>query len=228
MTRQIGWPLVFISGWTRTSMAPVAVSATHSEWLVTTAGLSGVRLTMLLRFSQSRIREAWHVLCFEPPQSSVPNPQRGCLICGHMVTLLRFKIRLVLAGLYVAQPLELAEGLRVYPLPISSEGLPLSMPDADWNRVSYLLGHPVLDIDAHTSPVFFQPPGDEGSYPPLETTTVLRGATVATFLTALSLVSNRRVAVAWSWNDYGDAATFATGSPSGLAGPGPMTAADAW
>ena len=136
---------------------------------------------------------------------------------------LRFKIRLVLAGLYVAQPLELAEGLRVYPLPISSEGLPLSMPAADWNRVSYLLGHPVLDIDAHTSPVFFPPPGDEGSYPPLETVTVLRGATVATFLTALSLVSNRRVAVAWSWNDYGDAATFATGSPSGLAGPGPMT-----
>ena len=136
---------------------------------------------------------------------------------------LQFKICLVLSGLYVAQPLELAAGLRVYPLPISSEGLPISMPDADWNRVSNMLGHPVLEIDAHTGPVFFQPPGDEGSYPALDTFTVLKSATVATFLTALSLVSNQRVAVAWSWNDYGNAAVFATGSPAGWAGPGPMT-----
>ena len=136
---------------------------------------------------------------------------------------LRFKICLVLAGLYVDQPLELAEGLRVYPLPISSEGLPLSMPEADWNRVREMLGHPVLEIDAHTGPVFFQPPGDEGSYPSLETLTVFQSVTVDRFLTALSLVSNGRVAAAWSWNDYGDAAAFANGIPSGLSGPGPMT-----
>ena len=61
-----------------------------------------------------------------------------------------------------------------------------------------MLGHTVLEIDAHTSPVFFQPPGDEGQYPPLKTLTVLQGATVDTLLTALSLVSNRRVAVAYS------------------------------
>ena len=139
---------------------------------------------------------------------------------------LRFKICLVLAGLYVDQPLELAAGLRVYSLPTSSEGLPLSMPATPrphWQRVSNMLGHTVLEIDAHTSPVFFQPPEDEGQYPPLKTVTVLQGATVYTFLTALSLVSNRRVTVAFSWNDYGDAAAFANGSPTGLAGPGPAT-----
>ena len=137
---------------------------------------------------------------------------------------LQFKICLVLAGLYVAQPLELAEGLRIYPLPTSSEGLPLSMPATPrphWQRVSDMLGHTVLEIDAHTSPVFFQPPGDESQYPPLNTLTVLQGATVDTFLTALSLVCNRRVAVAHSWNDYGNAAAFANGNPTGLAGPGP-------
>ena len=136
---------------------------------------------------------------------------------------LRFKICLVLAGIYVAQPLGLAAELRVYPLPISSEGLPLSMPDADWNRVLNILGHPVLEIDAHTGPVFFQPPRDEGQYPSLETRTILPGVTVDSFLTALSLVCNRRVSVAWSWNDHGDAAAFSTSRPAGWGGPGPMT-----
>ena len=134
---------------------------------------------------------------------------------------LRFKIFLVLAGLYAAQRLELDAGLRVYPLPISSAGLPLSMPDADWNRVSNILGHTVLEINVCTSPVFFQPPVDKGQFPALETHTILPGVTVERFLTALSLVSNRRVGVAWEWNDYGDAAAFATDSPTGLTGPGP-------
>ena len=139
---------------------------------------------------------------------------------------LRFKICLVLAGLYVDQPLELAEGLRAYALPTSSEGLPLSMPSTPrvhWQRVSNMLGHTVLEIDAHTCPVFFQPPRQEGQYPPLETLTILQGVKIDTLLTALSLVCNRRVGVAWSWNDYGDAAAFAAGHPTGLAGPGPMT-----
>ena len=139
---------------------------------------------------------------------------------------LRFKICLVLAGLYVDQPLELAAGLRVYSLPTSSEGLPLSMPATPrphWQRVSNMLGHTVLEIDTHTCPVFFQPPREEGQYPPLETLTILQDVKVDTFLTALSLVCNRRVGVAWSWNDYGDAAAFATNPPTGLAGPGPMT-----
>ena len=94
------------------------------------------------------------------------------------------------------------------------------MPDADSNRVQEMLGNPVLEIDAQTSPVFFKPPSDEGTYLPQETVTALQDVTVVRFLTALSLVSNRRVGVAWSWNDYGDAAAFATGSPSGWGGPG--------
>ena len=139
---------------------------------------------------------------------------------------LRFKICLVLAGLYIDQPLELAEGLRVYSLPTSSEGLPLSMPSTPrvhWQTVFNMLGHTVLEIDAHTCPVFFQPPREEDTYPPLDTLTMLQGVKVDTFLTALSLVCNRRVGVAWSWNDYGNAAAFATVPPTGLGGPGPMT-----
>ncbi len=139
---------------------------------------------------------------------------------------LRFKICLVLDGLYVDQPLELPAGLRVYSLPTSSEGMPLSMPATPrphWQRVSNMLGHTVLEIEAHTCPVFFQPPREEGQYPPLETLTILQDVKVDTFLTALSLVCNRRVGVAWAWNDYGDAAAFATKPPTGLAGPGPMT-----
>ena len=127
----------------------------------------------------------------------------------------------MLDGVYVGGPLELDAGLRAYALPLSSEGLPISMPQVDLNQAVNLLGHCALEIDASTSPAFFVPPtGDEG-FPVSETVTVLGGSRVDMFLTALSLVCNRSVRVGWRWTDYGEAAGFAVGNPGGLSPQGP-------
>ena len=133
---------------------------------------------------------------------------------------LRFKICLLLGGAYVADDLELGAGLRLHALATSSEGLPPAMPDVDYSRVDRLLGHPLLEIDASTHPVFFPPPKDDDPFPKLESVTTLSPASIDDFLMALSLVCDRKVGMAWAWNDFGPAGLFATGKASGLMGPG--------
>ena len=129
-----------------------------------------------------------------------------------------YKIAVVLAGLHVDGNIELGQGLRVYPLPTSSDSLPTSMPDMQWNRVSRILGHTVLEIDASTGPGFFVPPQGDDGYPPLHTGTALGDVSLNTFLLALSLVCNRRVGRELGWNDYRDAGAFTTGERSSLLG----------
>ena len=63
-----------------------------------------------------------------------------------------FKVCFVLDGVYVGGPLELDAGLRAYALPLSSEGLPISMPQVDLNQAVNLLGHCALEIDAKLKP----------------------------------------------------------------------------
>ena len=133
----------------------------------------------------------------------------------------RFRICLVLDGVYVGGPLELDVGLRAYALPVSSEGFPISMPQVDVSQVVNLLGHCVLEVDASTSPAFFVPPTGDGAFPGSDTVTVLGGVPVDMFLTALSLVCNRSVRIGWRWTDYGEAAGFAVGSPGGVSHQGP-------
>ena len=136
---------------------------------------------------------------------------------------IRFKVCLVLGGAYVSDYLDLNAGLRLFPLPTSSDALPLSMPDMDYNRVNAILGHPLLEIDVFTRPVFFLPPGDDNEFPELQSTTALAPASVDVFMLALSLVCDRHVGVAWSWSDFGPAESFAGRSPTGLIGPGRVT-----
>ena len=136
---------------------------------------------------------------------------------------LRFKVCLVLGGAYVADHLELNAGLRLFPLPTSSDELPLSMPDMDYNRVDAILGHPLLEIDVATRPAFFLPPGDDDQFSELQSATALAPASVDVFMLALSLVCDRHVGVTWSWSDFGPAELFAGRSPNGLMGPGRVT-----
>ena len=134
-----------------------------------------------------------------------------------------YKICVVLAGVHVDDTIELDRGLRVYRLPVSSDSLPISMPDMQSDRVSRILGHTVLEIDAYTHPAFFVPAQDDEAHTPLHTRTALGEVSLETFFLALSLVCNRRVGLAWSWSDYGDASSFTTGVRSGLSGPGMPT-----
>ena len=132
-----------------------------------------------------------------------------------------FTVCFVLDGVYIGGPLELDIGLRAYPLAVSSDGLPLSMPQVDANHIVNLLGHCVLEFDASTSPALFVPPHWQGKFPGSKTVTVLGDVPVELFLTALSLVCNTSVRVGWRWTDYRQAAGLAVGNPGGIAGHGP-------
>ena len=132
-----------------------------------------------------------------------------------------FKICLVLDGVYVGGLLNLDVGIRAYPLPVSSDGFPLSMPEIDANLAGDFLGHCILEVDATTAPAFFVPPARDEVFPGSETVTVLGGVTLDMFLTALSLVCNTSVRVGWRWIDYGEAAGFSVGRPDGFSHPGP-------
>ena len=61
-----------------------------------------------------------------------------------------YTICVVLAGVYIDEGIELDEGLRMYRLPVSSDSLPISMPDLRWELVANILGHAVLEVDAST------------------------------------------------------------------------------
>ena len=131
-----------------------------------------------------------------------------------------YTICVVLAGVYIDEGIELDEGLRMYRLPVSSDSLPISMPDLRWELVADILGHAVLEVDASTHSALFVPRQSADAHPPLQTCTALSEVSLDTFFLALSLVCNRRVGSAWSWNDFGDASAFTTGRRIGLAGPG--------
>ena len=131
-----------------------------------------------------------------------------------------YKICVVLASVYINESLELDQGLRMYRLPVSSDSLPISMPDMRLDSVVNILGHPVLEISASSGPVFFVPRQSIDGHPALHTRTALGDVSLYTFFLALSLVCNQRVSLAWSWNDFGDAGAFTTGERSSLAGPG--------
>ena len=139
-----------------------------------------------------------------------------------------YKVYVVLAGIYIDEDIEFGQGLRIYRLPLSSELLPLSMPDPGRDSVGRILGHAVLEVEACTHPAFFPPPQDDesrddDSHTPLQIRTALGDASLETFFLALSLVCGLRVGIAWAWNDYGEAGEFTTGERSSLIGPGMAT-----
>jgi len=131
-----------------------------------------------------------------------------------------YKLWVVLADLYVDQDIEPDQGLRICRLPVSSDYLPVSMPDMDWNRVGRILGHAALVLDVSTQPAVFAPSHGGGEHPALQSLTALGEVRFDTFLLALSLVCNRQIEMAWRWNDYGEAGSFSDGQRSSLGGPG--------
>ena len=152
-------------------------------------------------------------------------PAEAARLMGGWVTgePLRFKVCMVLGGGYVSEELQLDAGVRLSALPTSSDLLPKPMPGVDRNRVIDILGQPLLEIEAFTRPVFFSPPVEGGSFPELDSVTVLSPAPVDLFLLALSLVSDRHVGMAWAWCDFGAGRWFSGGRTSGLMGPGPVS-----
>ena len=132
----------------------------------------------------------------------------------------RYKACIVLAGVYVDKRIALNRGVSVDQLAKTSEGLPISMPDMEWQAVGSILGNAMLEVDVSTHPALFDPSNPSVENVPLHGCTVLGDVSLNTFYLALSLVCNRRVGSAWRWNDFGNVVNFNRGERSNLWGPG--------
>ena len=86
---------------------------------------------------------------------------------------LKFKFCVVLAGVYVDKRIELSQGLRIERLPISSDLLPISMPDLRRDSIARVLGQVLMEVDASTSPALFVPTDSNEANVALSTRTEL-------------------------------------------------------
>ena len=114
----------------------------------------------------------------------------------------------LLVGVTVEQELDLCNGVRVTPLPISSDALPVSLPRDTSTSVRDYLERVVLSVDTTVCPVFSQvqdsQPTDEGPH-------VLSDPGVAsldTLCEALSLICDSYVHSKLYWNDYEEVNAF--------------------
>ncbi|MDE2988917.1 MAG: hypothetical protein OXT70_12820 [Chloroflexota bacterium] len=133
-----------------------------------------------------------------------------------------YKILVILSDVHVDECIELAQGLRMYTLPTSSDAVPASLPRGLMrdDSMANLLGHTLLEIDAATSPALSVPSLRGDARSTFNTSTALAECLPEGFFRALSLVCGRRVGMAWSWVDYGEAGAFTRRMPSFLAGTG--------
>ena len=92
-----------------------------------------------------------------------------------------FKIMLVLVGVYIDKCIELDQGLRIFRLPLSSDSLPISMPDMPWHSVGGILGHAVLELEAFSNLPLFAPTRNSEGYPESNTREPLNNVIQVTY-----------------------------------------------
>ena len=121
---------------------------------------------------------------------------------------LLYRTSALLSGITVEQELDLCNGVRVTPLPMSSDALPVSLPRDSSTSVIDYLGRVVLSVDSEVCPVLSQVQDiqrpDEGPH-------VLSGpknTSIHTLYEALSLISDSYIHSKLNWNDYAEVSAF--------------------
>ncbi|MDE0359421.1 MAG: hypothetical protein OXN92_17000 [Gammaproteobacteria bacterium] len=104
-------------------------------------------------------------------------------------------------GLTLEEPLRLAEGVRITPLPLSTAELPDGLPKRNDIRRSGYLGHAILSIDTFAKPALFRPGAGRKH--------AVRGYLVQDLdfdlvLQALSLECDAGIEMGFGWVDYGE------------------------
>ena len=117
-----------------------------------------------------------------------------------------YKTRAVLNALPVYRPLQLEDGVRIDPFPLSTDDLPANLPGHIGMSAEEYLGRTMLTIDCNVSPAFFRPTFAE-SKPDLQVDSKLNVG-LQSFCHALALESNSYVDVAIYFNDFLDAGVF--------------------
>ena len=120
--------------------------------------------------------------------------------------------------LAIDRPLAPLDGVRIDPLPLSTDQLPAGLPSRGGIRRSNYLGHAVVSVDTKATPALFRPhsgsPSDmvSGELPP--------DFTFDTLWDALSLECNAHFDLGHGWNDYGALSVMAR--DSAIVGPIPL------
>ena len=142
---------------------------------------------------------------------------RGCAIIGtealaEMLTgwaagePVRYRTSAVLNGLYLEGGAELLPGIRLEPLPKSTDGAFGTMPIRSESSIGQYLGRTVLSVDTIAAPAFYRPKPDGPT-----------SQVVAKFVSdvalddicqALALESDGDVRIAFEWNDYGELSLY--------------------
>ena len=101
-------------------------------------------------------------------------------------------------------------GIRVDPLPLSTDELPATLPSGLHIQGSDYLGHSIVSVDTTATPVLFHP-GSENAEGAIETK-LSRRIHLDTILEALSLERSDYVDKGIVWNDYGELSALETNS----------------
>ena len=130
----------------------------------------------------------------------------------------KYRTSAILNGLHLNTMLKPFPGVRIEPLPRSTEGKFGSLPFHGSDAIEDYLGRTMISIESTVSPAFFRPEDEYKDYdvkanfvPKIEIEMISQ---------ALALESYRYVEVAFSWNDYQEASLYLSpGSKSSRSKP---------
>ena len=115
-----------------------------------------------------------------------------------------------LIRLTIDQPITPLDGVRIIPLPLSTDRLQAGLPS--WGRIrrADYLGHAVVSVDTKATPALFHP--DSGNLGDVVSSELPPGFTFDSLLDALALQCNTHVEVGHGWTDYGQLSAIARDS----------------
>lgn len=114
----------------------------------------------------------------------------------------RYRTCAILNGINIGESLEPVAGIKVAPLPWSTDELPRDLPSLSSIPSENYLGRTVIYVDTEVAPPLFRPV-PEGVPHPVQASS-RSGADVDAVCQALALESDDFVEVAFSWNDYNE------------------------
>ena len=117
-----------------------------------------------------------------------------------------YRTSALLNGLPVREPMVPVNGIRIEPLPLSTEELPANLPKHRGSSVEDYLGRTVVSIDSNATPALFNPQ-TKPSELNVQASTV-GSVDTDTVIQALSLESDSHLDVAFRWNDFQELGVF--------------------
>lgn len=115
----------------------------------------------------------------------------------------------VVNGLYLHDSLEPLPGIRIEPLPRSTDGAFGSLPVLSGSSIENFLGRTVLKIDSVAQPAFYRP--EEGNQSAVVQARIVSQIEMDSVRMALALeanTANTDVGLAFEWNDYEEASLY--------------------